>query len=123
MELILFGKSISILYLSIMIFLYIFTISMALCGTISVSDIKDIVSVSFLKELFFGEGKEEKEGFTSIFKEFPNINRNKKEGMCNNFSQNKCINDNTNHPLNNRNAYELEPAAFDSETNLNLIEE
>tara|TARA_B110000305_G_C19127700_1_gene487396 strand:+ start:110 stop:460 length:351 start_codon:yes stop_codon:yes gene_type:complete len=113
MELILFGNSISILYLSMMIFLYIFTISIALCGTISVSDVKDIISVSFLRELFFGKGKEEKEGFSSIFKDFPNLNRNKKQCMGNNFIQNKFINNNTNHPLNNINAYELDPAAYE----------
>ena len=53
MELILFGNSISLFNLAAMTFLYIFTISVALCGTITVDDIKSIISLSQYLNFYF----------------------------------------------------------------------
>lgn len=107
MELILFGNSISLFNLAAMTFLYIFTISVALCGTITVDDIKSIISLSFLKDIIKKkeeiEEEQDKEGFTNKGKE--------------KFSQNKCIDDNITHPLNSKNAYELEPGSYDADNN------
>ncbi len=116
MELILFGNSISIFNLVAMTFLYIFTISVALCGTITVDDIKSIISLSFLKDIIKKkeEIEEEKEGFANIFKKCP---CKKGEEKCKKFSQNKCIDDNITHPLNSKNSYELEPGAYDVDNN------
>lgn len=119
MELILFGNSISLFNLAAMIFLYIFTISVALCGTITVDDIKSLISLSFLKDIIKKkeekeEDNEEKEGFANIFKKCP---CKKGEGKCKKFSQNKCIDDNITHPLNSKNAYELEPGSYDIDNN------
>lgn len=119
MELILFGNSISLFNLAAMTFLYIFTISVALCGTITVADIKSIISFSFLKDIIkkkeeIEEDEEEKEGFANIFKKCP---CKKGEDKCKKFSQNKCIHDNITHPLNSKNAYELEPGSYDADNN------
>lgn len=118
MELILFGNSISVFNLAVMTFLYIFTISMALCGTITVDDIKSIISLSFLKDIIKKkeeiEEEQDKEGFANIFKK---CSCRKGEEKCKKFSQNKCIDDNITHPLNSKNAYELEPGAYDIENN------
>ena len=116
MELILFGNSISLFNLAAMTFLYIFTISMALCGTITVDDIKSIISLSFLKDIIKKkeEIEEEKEGFANIFKKCP---CKKGEEKCKKFSQNKCIDDNITHPLNSKNKYELEPGSYDVDNN------
>jgi hypothetical protein len=98
-----------------MTILYIFTISVALCGTITVDDIKSIISLSFLKDIIKKkeEIEEEQEGFANIFKKCPC----KKEEKCKKFSQNKCIDDNITHPLNSKNAYDLEPGSYDVENN------
>ena len=120
MELILFGNSISLFNLAAMTFLYIFTISVALCGTITVDDIKSIISLSFLKDIIKKkeeieeEEEEDKEGFANIFKKCP---CKKGEEKCKKFSQNKCIDDNITHPLNSKNANELEPGAYDVDNN------
>jgi hypothetical protein len=116
MELILFGNSISIFNLVAMTFLYIFTISVALCGTITVDDIKSIISFSFLKDIVKKkeEIEEDKEGFANIFKKCPCKKGNEK---CKKFSQNKCIDDNITHPLNSKNAYDLEPGSYDVDNN------
>lgn len=116
MELILFGNSISLFNLAAMTFLYIFTISVALCGTITVDDIKSIISLSFLKDIIKKkeEIEEEREGFANIFKKCP---CKKGEEKCKKFSQNKCIDDNITHPLNSNNAYELEPGSYDVDNN------
>lgn len=113
MEIILFGNSLSLVNLAIMAFLYIFTISMTLCGTITIEDIKSILSLTFLKDIKkIKEEKEEKEGFI-------NIRGNKLFGKniktCNKFSQNKCIDDDITHPLHSSNMYELEPEAYENE--------
>ena len=112
MELILFGNSISLFNLAGMIFLYIFTISVALCGTITVKDIKSILSLSFLKDIIKKKEniEEQQEGFANIFKN--NCPCKKGEEQCKKFSQNKCIDNNITHPLNNKNAYELEPGPY-----------
>jgi hypothetical protein len=119
MELILFGNSISLFNLTVMTFLYIFTISVTLCGTITVDDIKSIISLSFLKDIMkkkeaIEEDNEEKEGFANIFKKCP---CKKGKEKCKKFSQNKCIDDNLTHPLNSKNAYELEPGSYDIDNN------
>lgn len=115
MELILFGNSISLFNLAAMSFLYIFTISMALCGTITIDDIKSIISLSFLKDIIKKkeEIEEEKEGFANIFKKCPCKKGENKEG----FSQNKFIDDNITHSLNRKNKYELEPGSYDVDNN------
>lgn len=105
MEINLFGNPISLYNLAGMAFLYIVTISTALCGTITVDDIKSILSLDFLKK-----EKEEKEGFANIF-------GNKKEKKCTQFSQNKCIDENTTHPLHPSNANPMEPGSYNYETN------
>lgn len=118
MELILFGNSISLFNLAAMTFLYIFTISVALCGTITVDDIKSIISLSFLKDIIKKkeeiEEEEIEEGFANIFKKCP---CKKGEEKCKKFGQNKCIDDNITHSLNSKNAYELEPGAYDVDNN------
>jgi len=103
MELIIFGNSISLFNLAVMTFLYIFTISMTLCGTITVDDIKSILSFSFQRKKETEE--EDKEGFSNIFKK-RSFNKEEK------FSQNKCIDNNCTHPLNSKNAYEFEPGSY-----------
>lgn len=117
MELILFGNSISLFNLAAMTFLYIFTISVALCGTITVDDIKSIISLSFLKDIIKKkeiEEEQDKEGFANIFKKCP---CKKGEEKCNKFSQNKFIYDNITHHLNSKNACELEPGSYDVDNN------
>ena len=116
MEIILFGNSISLFNLAAMIFLYIFTISVALCGTITVEDVKSVISLAFLKNIIKKkeELEEEKEGFANIFEK---CSCKKGKEKCQKFSQNKCINDNITHPLNSENAYELEPGTYDGDSN------
>ena len=116
MEIILFGNSISLFNLAVMTFLYIFTISVALCGTVSVENLKSLVAFLFKdvieekKAEVEEENEEGTEGFTSFFKKCPC----KKKGNCKKFSQNKCIDENPLHELNDVNAYKLEPASFNS---------
>lgn len=119
MELIIFGNSISLFNLAVMTFLYIFTISVALCGTLTVDDIKSIISLSFFKGIVNKKEEEEKEGFVNIFKKCPCKKWKEKRKK---FSQNKFIDCNNNHPLNSNNAYELEPCSYDIDNNAyNLI--
>lgn len=112
MELVLFGNSINIFNLVLMVFLYIFTISIALCGTVTVDNIKSIIT--FLFRDIIQEKEDNKEGFTSISKNCPCKN---KKSQCNKFSQNNCIDENPLHELNDINAYELEPASYNNSFN------
>ena len=113
MELVIFGNSINLYNLAAMIFLYIFTISVSLCGTITVDDIKSIISLAFLKDIIKKkeEIEEDKEGFTNAFKKCHCKKGDKK------FSQNKYIDENITHPLNEQYAYELEPGSYDDNLN------
>lgn len=123
MELTIFGNKINLLNLGIMTFLYIFTVSMTLCGTLSVEDIKGILSLDFLNDVKKDE-KDEKEGFKSLFKHsyFNDCPcKNKTQSKCKKFSENKYINNNSNHPLHDDNATIFEPASYDLETNFQNI--
>lgn len=110
MEIVLFGNSISIVNLAVMSFLYIFTISVALCGTITVHDIKKLLSFFFSTEPV----NEEIEGFAISSKNCPCKNNK----QCKKFSQNKCIDENPLHELNDVNAYQLEPGSYKEDKNM-----
>lgn len=112
MEVILYGKSINLINLAVMTFLYILTISVALCGTMKVENIKSILSLIFFKDISTNEN-EKKEGFTNISQK---CSCKKGDAKCKSFKQNKYIDESLTHELNKNNAYELEPGSYDVET-------
>lgn len=110
MEIILLGKSINIVKLGMISILYLITISFAMCETINLEKIKNILAL-------FLVNTDEKEGFMNLL----NSNSSKNQRIFPKFEQNKYIHETKFHELNENNANyknNFDPSGYNKEDDI-----